>query len=107
MTQLIPWIVAAATAVYVLAPLLGFSSVRRESIVREESWHTLPQLESDRALGKIDEAEYEEMKRTATAPPALSLEGLIFAVRRARRLDVAVEAEVLVQRARRKQNKDA
>lgn len=107
MTQLIPWIVAAATAVYILAPLFGFTNGRKVQAANEESWHTLPQLEADRELGKIDETEYQEMKRHATAPPLWNVEGLIYALRRARRLDVAVEAEVLIQRARRENKKDA
>ena len=64
------------------------------------------QLELDRELGKIDAAEYDELNALLpVAPPRVSseaVENLINVFRRRRRLERAVEAEVLVARARRK-----
>lgn len=102
MTGFIPWIVALATLAFVLVPFCSKGETGRSGRVREESWHSLTQLDTDRAMGKIDDAEYEELKAHVTAPPSIwSLESVIMAARRARRLSLALEAEVLIKRARR------
>ena len=64
------------------------------------------QLELDRELGKIDAREYDELNALLPAEEpkfgAATVESLVGAFRRRKRLNASVEAEVLVARARRK-----
>lgn len=105
MEWIFPLILGGAALAYITMPFwAGASAVRRAA--RETHWHSASQLELDRDLGKIDEAEYEELA-PATEPepvrwPLSSLEALIFRARRQKRLDVALESEVLIARARTK-----
>jgi len=103
MAAILSIVAALATFAYILAPLFS-KGVRREApAAGVESWHSVPQLEIDRALGKIDDVEFEEMrKRARTAPTFGPVEILIYNFRRARRLDRSVETEVLIARARHK-----
>ncbi len=71
----------------------------------QAAFNTLPQLEIDRALGKIDEAEFQELRaQTPDEPRSMPVEALIYAWRRTRRLNTALEAEVLISRARRRRH---
>ncbi|PQV65546.1 hypothetical protein B1R32_101288 [Abditibacterium utsteinense] len=107
MEWLLPLVLGAMALFYICQPLLsGASSAQRQT--KFEGWHSLEQLEIDRNLGKIDEAEWEELKKRVpveaplVAPGARSLESLIFGVRRQKRIHLALESEVLIARARRK-----
>jgi hypothetical protein len=102
MDWLFSGVIAAAAIVYICFPLwAGASQVRRGA--RHETWHSVEQLEIDRELGKIDDAEYEELKprlpvRTALPP----LEALIYGARQQKRAQTAIETEILIARARKK-----
>lgn len=91
------------TLLYLIAPFRGFSSSKMRRLkATSEGWNTLPQLELDRELGKIDEAEFQELKQR-TRPDVLvtsPIESLIAGVRAARKLDRSLETEVLVARQR-------
>lgn len=102
MQYLVPVIVGIATLAFILAPFwirMGGSGHLRST---GESWHSLAQLDLDRELGKIDDAEYEELKNRiqTEAAPVPPLEALIYRFRLQRRLDTALEAEILIARAR-------
>ena len=104
MDWLLPLVLGAAALFYICAPLWSGASDEKR-IARNENCHTMEQLELDRAMGKIDAAEYDELKPRAAerAPSHLpSLESLIYGVRRQKRAEIAVESEVLIARARRK-----
>ncbi len=108
MEWLLPLIVGGLALFYVCQPLwAGASNSSRQE--RFEGWHSLEQLEIDRQLGKIDEAEFEELKeRVPVAAPETapvrqnSLENLIWRARREKRLQVSLESEILIARARRR-----
>lgn len=103
MDYLLLLIVGVATAIFVLSPLWGRGRALDAKPAEAAVFNTLPQLEIDRALGKIDEAEYQELRRQAPDEPRLMpVEALIYAWRRTRRLNTAVEAEVLIARARKR-----
>ncbi|HEX8465046.1 MAG TPA: hypothetical protein VF627_10560 [Abditibacterium sp.] len=102
MEWLLSAVLGALALAYVCSPLwMGAASSRAGA--SGEGWHSLEQLEIDRELGKIDDAEYEELKARIPAPaaPRVSLEALIFGARRQKRLNAAAETEVLIARARR------
>ena len=104
MDWLLPLVLGAAALVYICAPLWAGASDTHRSAA-PEGWHTTEQLELDRELGKIDTAEYEELKPqvASVAQSELpSLEALIYGVRRQKRAEIAVETEVLIARARKK-----
>jgi hypothetical protein len=91
--------------IYICSPLLsGASETARAG--RQETWHSVEQLEIDREMGKIDQAEYEELKPRAPEPEPVatlpSVEELILGVRQQKRADVAIETEVLIARSRKK-----
>ncbi len=102
---LLPIIVGLAALAYVTMPLWsgasGETSLRRAAQVVSRE-----QLELDRELGKIDAAEYDELDallpKEAPKFGEQTVESLVGAFRRRRRLDLSIEAEVLVARARRK-----
>ena len=107
MEWLLPIVLGAMALFYICQPLFaGASSARRQE--KFEGWHSLEQLEIDRQLGKIDDDEWEELKKRVPlddAKPAsrsVSVESLIFGARRRKRMNVALESEVLIARARRK-----
>ena len=98
---------------YILQPLwAGASASRRQT--RFEGWHSLEQLEIDRQLGKIDDAEFEELKDRVPAAPAVSqnwlesliastrVESLIARARRQKRVQMSLESEILIARARKR-----
>ena len=101
---LLPIIVGLAALAFITMPLWSGSSgqtrLRRAAHVVSRE-----QLELDRELGKIDAAEYDELNallpREEPKWGEAALESLVGAFRRRRKLDLSVEAEVLVARARR------
>jgi hypothetical protein len=102
MEWLFPIVLGGAALFYIVSPLwAGTSGNVRKSL--PENWHTVEQLDIDRDLGKIDDAEWEELKPEMPAPsPQISLEALIFGARRQKRVNTALESEVLIARARKK-----
>ncbi len=106
MEWLLPIVIGSMALFYICQPLLvGASQTKRESQI--EGWHSLEQLEIDRQLGKIDDAELEELKKrvlveTPQKTGGFSVEALIFGARRQKRMNIALESEVLIARARRK-----
>ena len=98
-----PAIVGLAALAFITMPL--WSGASSETRLRRVA-HVVSreQLELDRELGKIDAAEYDELNallpREEPKFGEAAIESLIGAFRRRRRLDVSVEAEVLVARAR-------
>ncbi len=102
---LLPIVVGILAVAFVTMPLWAGSSGTVNSrdaalVVSRE------QLELDRELGKIDEKEYEELNALLPADEprfgAATVEALVGAFRRKRKLDLSIEAEVLVARVRRK-----
>lgn len=103
---ILSYVVAAATLAFVLAPLFGADPGRLRRGTSNESWLSLAQLDLDRELGKVDEAEYEELqKRARSSLPSFPLEAFVYSYRAARRQDKALESEILVVRARRRSSK--
>lgn len=95
-------ILGGAALFYIASPLWAGASPSKRA-AQGENWHTVEQLEIDRDLGKIDDAEFEELKPELPAPaPLRSLESLIFGTRRQKRLETSLESEVLIARARKK-----
>lgn len=104
----VPILVLLAGAAYVFLPFWGESSplrMRRRATVGPRS--SLEQLELDRELGKIDEAEYQSLRpelESRSLPEEFDLESLIFALRRGKRLELALEAEIAIARQKSKNN---
>ena len=106
----LPLVLGALTLFYICQPLRsGASAGGRKA--QAEGWHSFEQLEIDRDLGKIDEAEFEELQHRVliSVPlPAVSsknpdtLETLILGARRDKRLQIALESEVLIARVRKR-----
>jgi hypothetical protein len=97
-------VLGAIALAYICSPLWSGASASERS-ARMESWHTAEQLELDREMGKIDQAEYDELKPNVPveAPaPTFSLEGLIMGARRHKRTELSIETEVMIARARAK-----
>lgn len=107
MQLLVPLVLALAALAFILLPLWGGATAVGSR--RNPTLFSSDQLELDRELGKIDAAEYEELAphvAAAEAPKSLvPIEALIGAFRRQRRVDAALEIEVLVARARRSKAK--
>ena len=104
MEWVFPIFLGGAALFYIASPLWAGAAPAKRAATRE-NWHTIEQLEIDRALGKIDDAEYQELQPQSPAPsPFASLEALIFGARRQKRLETALESEVLIARARKKGN---
>ena len=101
----LPIIVGIVVLAFVTMPLWMGSS--GESRLREAPLVvSREQLELDRELGKIDAAEYDELNALLPVEEpkfgSSVVEVLVGAFRRKRKLDLSIEAEVLVARARRK-----
>lgn len=108
MEWLLPLVLGALALFYVCQPLWAGATASRGT-ARYEGWHSLEQLEIDRQLGKIDDAEFEELQtRVPVAAPATervdtnALETLIFGARRQKRLQLSLESEILIARARKR-----
>ncbi len=103
-----PLIVGILALTFITMPL--WSGASSETRLRRAA-HVVSreQLELDRELGKIDAAEYDELDALLPQEEPkfgeAAIENLIGAFRRRRKLDLSVEAEVLVARARRKGRK--
>ena len=103
--MVLPIVIALVALAFVTLPLwLGSSG---ESRLREAQMVvSREQLELDRELGKIDAAEYDELNALLPVEQpkfgSSVVESLVGAFRRKRKLDLSIEAEVLVARARRK-----
>ena len=102
---LLPAIVGLAAIAYITMPL--WSGTSGETRLRRAA-HVVSreQLELDRELGKIDAAEYDELNallpREEPKFGEQFAESLIGKFRRRHKMELSVEAEVLVARARRK-----
>ena len=102
---LLPAIVGVVALAFITMPLWsGNSSETR--LRRAAHVVSREQLELDRELGKIDAAEYDELNALLPKEEPrfgeAAIESLVGAFRRRRKLDLSVEAEVLVARARRR-----
>lgn len=106
MTIFLTAILCCATLVFVFGPLFSRDETPKIWAHERERWLSVPQLELDRALGKIDDAEFEELKQRANQESVYlsPLEAAIFTFRWVRRADKSIEAEILVARARKKKN---
>jgi hypothetical protein len=104
MQLLVPLVLALAALAFILMPLWGGTSPLK-SRSKATALFSSDQLELDRELGKIDAAEYDELKPQVAANEAPKIvapvEALIAAFRRQKRADAALEIEVMVARARR------
>lgn len=104
METLFPVLIGVAALFYILMPLLGDSSPFA-SRAKDEQLVSRAQIELDADLGKIDESERENLE--AQLPPeapreTVSVESLIRGARAAKRVDIELESEVLIARARRR-----
>ena len=101
---LLPIIVGSAALAFITMPLWSSAS-SQPKLRRAAHVVSREQLELDRELGKIDAAEYDELDAMLPKEEPkfgeLAVESLVGAFRRRRKLDLSVEAEVLVARARR------
>jgi hypothetical protein len=105
MEWLLPIVLGGAALAFITQPLWS-GMITPLRAARHESWHSVEQLEMDRQLGKIDDAEYEELKprlpvAAPVAAPISILETIILRTRRQKRLETALEIEVLIERARK------
>lgn len=97
-------ILAIGTLLYVMSPFrFADAGGRRRYQPAAETWNTMPQLELDKELGKIDEQEYEELKQRTRPDLTVRtpIEAIISGVRAARKLDRSLETEVLIARQRK------
>ncbi len=106
MTVLLPLLLGLAALAYILMPLWAGESKRE---LRSTDYVPgVEELDLDRDLEKIDDAEWQgrrlllEQAAPSALPPLLNVERLIWNFRRARRADLAAEAEIWVARERRK-----
>lgn len=101
---LLPIIVGLTALAFITMPLWSGASgeirLRRAAQVVSRE-----QLELDRELGKIDAAEYDELDALLPKEEPkfgeAAIESLVGTFRRRRKVELSVEAEVLVSRARR------
>jgi hypothetical protein len=74
MEWMLPLVLGALALFYICQPLLsGASQTKRQT--NFEGWHSLEQLEIDRQLGKIDDAEFEELKKRVPEPTPVAVPG--------------------------------
>jgi Tfp pilus assembly protein PilN len=104
METLFPVLIGVAALFYILMPIFS-GATPHESQPQQETVLSNAQIELDEELGKIDIQEREELE--AQIPKTvereiISVESIIRSFRRQRRLDTALEAEVLIARARKK-----
>jgi len=105
---LLPAVLGVVALLYILMPLWTGESARtlRPSDVVV---YGVEELDLDHDLGKIDEDEWQARRPALVAQAApiqrrMSVESLIRSFRMAKRAELAVEAEVLIARGRRKTN---
>ena len=101
---LLPALLGAVALVYIFMPLWAGASQRNIRTV--DYVPGVEELDLDHDLGKIDDAEWTErraqMISAAPLPPLTNIEVLIWNFRRVRRADLALEAEILISRGRKK-----
>ena len=103
---LLPALLGAVALVYIFMPLWAGASQRNIRAV--DYVPGVEELDLDHDLGKIDDAEWEERRAQmliaapTAQPPLTNIEVLIWNFRRARRTDLALEAEILISRGRKK-----
>ena len=103
---ILPTILGIAALLYIFMPIWAGAtqrSIRRSDVVV----YGVEELDLDHDLGKIDEDEWQARRpallaQAQPAPQRVSVETLIRGFRRARRAELAIESEVLVARARKK-----
>lgn len=107
----LPALLGGAALFYIMMPLWGTVTAAFSRPKVEASRYSLNQLELDHELGKIDDEEYAQLKPQIEAleeqgdEPFFDLEDVIAAVRRERRVDLALESEILIARERVKRLK--
>lgn len=106
----LPIIIGILAFAFVTMPLtmpLWMGSARESKLRRAPLVISREQLELDRELGKIDATEYDELNALLPKEEpkfgGAVVESLVGGFRRKRKLGLSVEAEVLVARARRKE----
>ncbi len=105
---LLPAILGFVALAYIFMPLVAGASERHIRAVNYVPG--VEELDLDHDLGKIDDAEWTErralMESAAprTQSPLTNVERLIWSFRRARRADLALEAEILIARGRKKRS---
>ncbi len=101
---LLPVVVGLAALAYVTMPLWSGASSQAQ-LRRAAHVVSREQLELDHELGKIDAAEYEELNAMLPKDEPkfgeAAVESLVGAFRWRRKMDLSIEAEVLVARVRR------
>ena len=109
MTFLLPALLGLAALAYILMPLWAGESKRQ--LRATDYVPGVEELDLDRDLEKIDDDEWQsrrlllEQAAPAAPLPLTNIERLIWNFRRARRADLALEAEIWVARERRKRGK--
>ena len=107
LSLLLPIVIGILAVAFITLPFWSGSS-RAPQLRRAAHVVSREQLELDHELGKIDEAEYKELDallpRAEPTFGSAAVESLVGAFRRRRQLDLSVETEVLVARARRQTN---
>ncbi len=105
---LLPLVLGLVALVYIFLPIWAGASKR--SIRSVDYVPGVEELDLDHDLGKIDEDEWksrrallEHAARPASVPTT-NIERLIWNFRRQKRAELALEAEILVARRRRKSN---
>jgi len=104
METLFPVLIGVAALIYILMPLIS-GATPHQSKPQHEAVMSNAQIELDQELGKIDVAERAELEAQlpkTVVRETVSVESIIGAFRRQRRVDTALEAEVLIARARKK-----
>lgn len=109
METIFPILIGVAALIYILTPLLGGAAPFRVRS-KNEALVSGAQIELDAELGKIDDAERADLDaniaaqtpREAASGHAVSVEALIRGARSAKRVELDLESEILVARARRK-----
>jgi len=103
---LLPAILGVAALVYIFLPLWAGAS-KHAVRARDSVVYGVEELDLDHDLGKIDEDEWKSRRPTLLAqerPVAkrVNVEALIRSFRKARRVELTIESEVLIARARKK-----
>lgn len=104
MEFLLPIVLGASALVFITMPFWGGAS-QLGAKRRAEAVLTSQNLDLDRELGKMDDDEWRELRPLVAQNEIESVgdvESLIGQFRRARRLDLSLESEILVARARKK-----
>lgn len=105
---LLPALLGMVALAYIFMPLWAGASERN---IRSTNYVPgVEELDLDHDLGKIDDAEWTERRAQMISaapqqqPQLTNIERLIWSFRRARRANLALEAEVLIARGRKKRS---